>query len=123
MTRTNRDTIDAYFDAINSENWDALAELWHEDPVWRAVGARRRRGKDDVLAYYPRALSLYPDHHDEPTRVIEAGDTVTVEITFTGTTPEGKPVTFDAVDVFDLEDGMIRGFSSWFDMDELRAQL
>lgn len=123
MSRTNRETIDSYFDAINSEDWDLLAELWHDDAVWRAVAARPRKGKDDVLTYYPRVMELFPEHHDEPTHIIDAGDTITVEITFTGKTPEGKPVTFEAVDVFDLADGLITGFSSWFDMDGLRAQL
>jgi ketosteroid isomerase-like protein len=119
----NRDTIDAYFRAINSEDLNSLAGLWHKDAVWRAVAARPRRGKDEVLTYYPRVFDLYPDHHDEPTRIIEDGDTIVVEITFNGKTPEGKPITFEAIDVFDLEDGLIKRFSSWFDMDELRAQL
>ncbi len=123
MSSANREVVTAYFAAINSEDWDALAELWHDDAVWRATGARPRRGKKDVLIYYPRALALYPDHDDEPTRIIDAGDTIVVEITFTGRTPGGKPVTFEAVDVFDFEEGLIKGFSSWFDMDELRAQL
>lgn len=120
---SNRATIAQYFAAVNAEDWATLAELWHPDATWRAVGARRRSGKEDVLGYYPRAIALYPKHRDEPTRIIEAGDTVVVEITFTGETPDGKPVTFDAVDVFDLDEGLIRGFSSWFDIDELRAQL
>lgn len=123
MSRSNLEVIGAYFAAINSENWDALAELWHPDAVWRAVGARPRRGREDILTFYPRALALYPEHNDEPTRIIEKEDTIVVEITFTGKTPRGKPVTFEAVDVFDMEGGLIRRFSSWFDMDELRAQL
>lgn len=123
MSRSNRDVIGAYVAAINSENWDALAELWHPDAVWRAVGARPRRSREDILTYYPRALALYPEHHDELTRIIEGEDTIVAEITFTGKTPGGKPVTFEAVDVFDLEDGLICRFSSWFDIDELRAQL
>jgi ketosteroid isomerase-like protein len=123
MNRSNREGIEAYFAAINSENWDGLAELWDQDAEWRAVGARPRHGKEDVLTYYPRALALYPEHHDDPTRIIEDGDTIVVEISFTGVTPEGKPVTFEAVDVFDFKDGLIRTFSSWFDMDLLRAQL
>ena len=123
MIGSNRDTITAYFAAINAEDWDALSALWHDDAVWRAVGARPRRGKEDLLTYYPKALALYPEHHDEPTRIIESGDTIVVEVTFSGRTPEGTPITFDAVDMFDLEDGLITRFSSWFDMDHLRSQL
>ena len=119
----NLDVIDRYFAAINSEDWPALALLWHRDVEWRATGARPRRGKEDVLTYYPRALALYPKHHDDPARIIDAGETITVEIVFTGETRDAKPIRFDAVDVFDFEDGLIRGFSSWFDLDELRGQL
>ncbi len=118
----NRETIEAYFNAINSEDFDTLASLWHPDAEWRAVAARPRRGKDDVVTYYPKVFELYPEHHDEPTRIIEDGDTIVVEISFNGKTPAGKPITFEAIDVFDLEDGLIKRFSSWFDMDELRAQ-
>ena len=56
-------------------------------------------------------------------RIIDAGETVTVEIVFTGKSLDDKPIRFDAVDVFDFEGGLIRRFSSWFDIDELRAQL
>ncbi len=120
---SNIASIEAYFAAINAEDYDALGELWHPDATWRAVGARPRAGKEDVLTYYPKALALYPTHHDEATRIIEAGDTILVEITFTGATPEGKTITFDAIDVFDFEDGLIKGFSSWFDIDHIRSQL
>jgi ketosteroid isomerase-like protein len=123
MTSTNIDVIHRYFAAINAEDWEALARLWHPEAEWRATGARRRDGKDDLLTYYPRALALYPQHHDDPVRIIDAGETVTVEIVFTGRTRDDKPVRFDAVDVFDFEGGLIRRFSSWFDIDELRAQL
>jgi ketosteroid isomerase-like protein len=123
MTRTNRDVVNAYFAAINSEDYDALPGLFHEDAVWRATAARSRRGRDDVVTYYPRALALFPEHYDDPTRFIEEADTIVVEITFTGKTPDGMPVMFEAIDVFDFEDGYIKGFSSWFDMDELRAQM
>ena len=51
MTSANIDVIHRYFAAINAEDWDALARLWHPDAEWRATGARRRNGKDDLLTY------------------------------------------------------------------------
>lgn len=123
MADSNIEVINRYFASINAEDWDGLAVLWHPEVDWRATGARRRSGKDDVLSYYPRALALYPTHHDEPVRIIDAGETITVEIVFTGKTRDGKAIRFDAIDVFDFERGLIRRFSSWFDMDQLREQL
>ncbi|GIU93482.1 MAG: hypothetical protein KatS3mg011_2388 [Acidimicrobiia bacterium] len=81
-----------YFDAINREDWDKLASLWVEDAELRVVGARPRKGRDDVLGYYPRALALYPEHHDDPYRISVAGEVVTVEIAFRGKTADGKEV-------------------------------
>jgi hypothetical protein len=45
------------------------------------------------------------------------------EVTFSGTTADGRDVTFDAVDVFDLEDGLIRRFSNWYDIAYARRVL
>ena len=40
-----------YFDSINTENWDKLAALWTDDAELDVVGARPRRGREDVLTY------------------------------------------------------------------------
>jgi len=120
---SNVDVIQRYFAAVNAEDWEALREVWHPDVVWRAIAARRRSGIDDVMTYYPRALAPYPVHYDDPVRVIDAGETVTVEIEFTGESDTGKTVRFDAVDIFDFVDGKIIKFSSWFDIEDLRSQM
>ena len=117
------DLITRYFNAVNDEDWNALREMWHPDIEWRTTAARPRRGIDDVMAYYPRALALYPKHHDDPVRFIDAGDTVTVEIEFTGESRDGRPIRFDAIDIFDFVDGKIVGFSSWFDIDQIPPQM
>ncbi len=114
--------IERYIAGINSENWDGLAELWHDDAESKVTASRSRSRKEDVLAYYPKALAPLPKRWDEPTKVIVAGDTVTVEMDFAGETADGKSVEFEAVDSFDLEDGKIRRFSSWFDIDVIRRQ-
>lgn len=109
------DTIDRYFAAVNSDDWAAMAQLWHPDGQLRAVGAPVRRGRDEVLAHYPAVLAGFRRHHDEPTRVIRAGATVVVEIRFSGETTAGRRVEFDAVDVFDLDGALITHLSSWYD--------
>lgn len=112
-----------YFDAINREDFEKLASLWSDDAELRVVAARPRKGKEDVVGYYPKALAAYPEHHDEPKRISVAGDVVTVEIAFRGRTTEGRVVEFDAVDVFDLKDGKLWKMSSWFDIEDVRRQL
>lgn len=114
MTRLP-EPVRAYFEHLNADDWDAFGDLWTDDAELRAVGFRPCRGRQEVLAYYPSVLRSYRSHHDEVTRAVDAGETVTVEIHFHGETTEGRPVEFDAVDVFDLRDGRIRALSSWYD--------
>ncbi|MQA12655.1 MAG: DUF4440 domain-containing protein [Pseudonocardiaceae bacterium] len=109
------DVISRYFAAVNTDDWAAMATLWHPDGELHAAGTPPRRGRDEVLGHYPAVLAGYRRHHDEPVRVIPAGDTVVVEIHFTGETTAGRRVEFDAVDVFDLTDGVITRLSSWYD--------
>lgn len=115
--------IRTYFEAINSEDWERLATVWHEDAELRAVGARPRRGRAEIGAYFPKTLAPWRRHLDDPVRVAVAGDVVTVEIHFVGSTDDGRAVEFDAVDVFDLEAGRIRRLSTWYDVDAVRRRL
>ena len=115
MTGPGSDPVSAYFDAVNAEDWDALAGLWEPDAGLYATGARPRHGREAVLAYYLRVLAGYAEHVDRPGRRITEASTVVVEISFTGRTSQGRPVAFDAIDVFDLSGPRIRRLSTWFD--------
>jgi ketosteroid isomerase-like protein len=112
-----------FFEALNAEDFVRLAGLWTEAAELIAVGSRPRRGVDDVLAYYYPLFGPWAEHTDQPTRWIVAGDTVVVEVHFTGVTQEGRQLEFDAVDVFDLEDGAIARLSTWYDLAWVRKQL
>jgi ketosteroid isomerase-like protein len=114
----------AYFDGINGEDYAAVAALFAPDGELIAPGTEPRRGPAAIAEYFAAALRPYPEHLDDPTRFIHAGDTVTVEIHFTGRMASGAPLEFDAVDVFDFgADGLIRRLSSWYDSYAVRAQL
>jgi ketosteroid isomerase-like protein len=120
---TNEQAVRRYFECIDNEDWAGLRSLFAPAATLRAVGARPRSGVDEIVDYYERALRPWTHHTDNPTRIVAAGDTFTVEVTFTGETPDGRTVTFDAVDIFDLSDGSIVAFSSWYDTDYARRQL
>ena len=109
------DPVSAYFDAINAEDWDALAGLWEPDAELYPAGGRPRHGREAIGAYYPRLLAGWAAHTDQPGRRITEASTVVVEIAFTGTTREGRSVAFDAVDIFDLAGPRIRRLSIWYD--------
>jgi ketosteroid isomerase-like protein len=118
-----RRAIATYFSSINGEDWDLLATIFHADAELIAPGTAPRRGGAGVASYYDDALRPYPEHRDEPTRVIYAGDVVTVEIHFDGRLANGRPMSFDAVDVFDFADGRVRRLSSWYDSHGVRQML
>lgn len=115
--------IQRYFECLNTEAWEAMGQIWHEDAELRAVGARPRRGREEVVDYFRNLFNPWPEHRDEATRVVVAGSVATVEVSFTGTTADGRTVSFDAVDVFDIEDGLIKRLSNWYDIDFARRKL
>ncbi len=114
--RTPEEVARAYFEAVNSRQWDDLAGLFAADAELRPVGARVRSGRDDIAAYYPPLLAGFTTSYDDPRALHVAGDVVTAEIAFTGTTVAGREVAFDAVDVFRVHDGKIASLRILYDM-------
>jgi uncharacterized protein len=118
-----REIVQAYFDRLNAEDWDGLAELFHPEAELEAPGFPRQKGREAVSTYFRSALSIYPEHFDDPVRVIVAGDTATVDIHYEGKLANGHQLSFDAVDVFDFRDGLIYQETSWYDSYEVRRAL
>lgn len=118
------DVITEYFATINRDDFTATAELFASNGVLVAPGFTPISGRERVSAYYGKALRLYPEHRDTPTRTIVAGQTATVEIHFNGRLADGGEIDFNAVDVFDFdEQGLIVRMSSWYDSHAVRTQL
>jgi ketosteroid isomerase-like protein len=120
---TNEEVVRRYFYCLDHEDWVQMRELWHDDGTLRAVGARPRDGIEDVMNLFGKLFVPWPKHCDEPTRIVHGGDTVLVEVTFTGTTGDGREVSFDAIDVFDLRDGKIGRMTNWYDTAYARKML
>lgn len=114
------ETVRAYFQCLDDENWSRMRGLWHPQGEMLAVGARPRAGLEDVMSLLEKLFVPWRRHRDRPDRVIVSGNTVTVEVVFTGTTRDGREASFDAVDVFDFEDGLIRRLTNWYDIDRAR---
>jgi hypothetical protein len=103
MREEQQRVVDAYFDGVNADRFEDVAALFAPDAELIAPGVKPRRGPEQIAPYFARALSAYPGHHDQPTRVVHAENTATVEIRFTGELDNGAPLEFDAVDVFDFD--------------------
>src|ERR1700734_3780333 len=85
----SEEVVLAYFVCLDTEDWERMRTLWHPDAELRAVAARPRNGLDEVIGYFSKLFVPWPHHTDRPTRVLNCGDTFVVEVTFTGTTPDG----------------------------------
>lgn len=110
-----RAVVVKYFDCVNSDDFEGLAALFHEDASSRPVDAPPLVGRDAVLSMYPQVLAPFPAHLDDPVRILVSGQTAAVDIHFTGTMTDGKVIEFDAVDVIECEDGRIKRISYWYD--------
>jgi ketosteroid isomerase-like protein len=124
MSEEQQRIVDAYFDAVNADRFADVAALFAPDAQLIAPGVRPRRGPEEIAPYFAEALSGYPVHHDDPTRVVHADATTTVEIHFTGALDNGAPLEFDAVDVFDFDDaGRIARLLTVYDSQLVRTRL
>lgn len=119
------DTVRRYFTAVNADRFDELADLFADTIVIEMGSAIPRHGIADALAYYPKALADLPVHEDDPVSVTSSADgrRVAVEIAFSGTTGDGRPVKFTAVDLFDLDDAGRIVVRSIYDTATVREQL
>ena len=120
---TNEEAVRKYFVCLDTEDWSTMRTLWTANCDLRAVGARPRHGVDEMIGYFSNLFSPWPSHTDAPIRLIVCGDTIVAEVTFSGMTPDGREVSFDAVDVFDLRDGRISKLSNWYDIAYARRVL
>jgi uncharacterized protein (TIGR02246 family) len=114
--------VDTYFSALNSEDWPTFVALWAPDGVFQTVGARPRRGGDEIAAFLKRLFTLWTTHDDRPVHVLVAPDqsSASVEILFSGTTASGVAVSFEAVDLFDFVDGRVTRVRSFYDLERTR---
>jgi ketosteroid isomerase-like protein len=120
---TTEETVRDYFRCLDQEDWEGMRRLWTEDAELRAVGGRPRSGREEVLGFFEKLFAPWTAHEDRPTRLIIAGDVVTAEVLFLGTTAEGREVNFEAIDLFDLHDGQIARMSNWYDIAYARKAL
>ena len=75
------------------------------------------------MDYFENLLAGFAEGTDRPTRFLVSGSSVVAEIDFDGRTVGGRPVTFSAVDVFDIFDGKIKSLSIWYDSLDVARQV
>lgn len=116
----SRAAVEGYFAAINSDSFADLCAVFAPEVEIHTVGAEPVVGREAALAHFPAVLSGYATHDDRVTRWIEgvddaSEDAIVCTIAFTGTLADGREIRFDALDVFDVRDGLITRVTTWYD--------
>jgi taurine dehydrogenase small subunit len=104
--------LEAFADAWNRHDVDALMSMMTDDGVFEAsagneVNGQRHEGPRAVRASYEAVFALYPDAHWGNARHFVKGTRGVSEWTFTGTLKDGRRVEVTGCDLFTFRNGKI----------------
>ena len=116
---TQTTALQAFLDAFNAHDIDAIMSLLTEDCVFDmprgpAPGGRRLTGKEQVRAGIQSRFDAIPDIQYVDDRHWTSGDRGVSEWTIRGTQATGEPIEVRGCDLFEFTDGKIsRKDSFW----------
>jgi steroid delta-isomerase-like uncharacterized protein len=112
IPRVTTETLQAFADAWNRHDVDALMSLMTQDCVFEAsagsdVFGTRYAGREAVRAGFAEVWATFPDAHWGDAHHFVCGDRGVSEWTFTGTRADGTRVEVHGCDVFTFRGGKI----------------
>jgi ketosteroid isomerase-like protein len=106
----------AYFSAVNETRLDELALVFAEKARLEFPQQEPIQGRKAIREFYAGVLQFYPERFDKVTRYFADGQGgVAAEIHFEGKTLTGRPVVFDAVDLFRTSGAEIQELRIFYD--------
>ena len=118
-TSTEEQTLQAFLDAFNAHDVDAIMSFFTEDcvlemPRGPAPGGRRLVGKEQVRQGIQSRLDGIPDIRYEDDRHFVSGERGASEWTIRGTQVSGEPIEVRGCDLIEFAGGKIaRKDSFW----------
>jgi ketosteroid isomerase-like protein len=107
-TEQTRALVEAYDDAWNRQDLDAIDALQTDDVVFENhTACERAEGAAAVRAHIGGIFERWPTLRFRGRRLYVADDFAVSEWTATATRPDGTQLEWDGVDVFPLRDGKI----------------
>jgi steroid delta-isomerase-like uncharacterized protein len=111
-TQVTTEMLQAFADAWNRHDADALTSFMTDDCVFEAsagaeVCGARYVGSEAVRAGFAEVWAVYPDARWADARHFVHGDRGVSEWTFTGTKVDGTRIEVQGCDVFTFRDGKI----------------
>ena len=112
ITQVTTDMLQAFADAWNRHDVDALMSFMTDDCVFEAsagpdVCGTLYEGREAVRAGFSEVWATYPDAHWGNARHFVCGNRGVSEWIFTGTRADGTRVEVNGCDVFTFRDGKI----------------
>lgn len=109
----NGDRITRMFAAIDSRNWDDLADLLHSEIVYDRPGFDAFLGRDRVMRFYMHERIIIDGYHTIDGVIVE-GERVAAWGWIEAVRDDGEPLTLGFSDVYLFEVGKIRTRRSHF---------
>ncbi|HKG24479.1 MAG TPA: nuclear transport factor 2 family protein [Thermomicrobiales bacterium] len=104
-------TINAFNDALNRHDVDAVMALTTDDCVfentWPAPDGERYEGQPAVRAFWERLIAESPSAHFEIEELFASGDRATQRWRYTWVDSQDVPGHIRGVDVFRIRDGKV----------------
>jgi len=112
MTQVTVEMLQAFADAWNAHDIEALMRFMHDECVFLAAAGplacgARHVGREAVRQAFQSAWENFPDAQWRNARHFVAGDRGVSEWTFTGTDADGTRLEVDGVDLFTFREGKI----------------
>ena len=112
ITEVTTENLQAFADAWNRHDVDALMSFMTDDCVFEAsagpdVAGTRSVGRAAVRAAYAEVFATFPDAHWAEATHFVSGDRGVSEWVFTGTRSDGTRVEVQGCDLFRFRDGKI----------------
>ncbi len=124
---TTGDVIHRHYAALQSRDWDAFEETYAASAVYRDPHVRAS-GRGAILDRARQLEAPFSEGHTDLQRLRECDDFVVAEWTYTGANhasialpsgvelpATGRQVSLQGVSMFDLENGLIRAETSYWD--------
>ncbi|MGA9640288.1 MAG: nuclear transport factor 2 family protein [Terriglobales bacterium] len=122
--KENLPVVQKYFASLNETRLDDLGTVFAEEATLRFPTYEPIRGRAAIQSFYTAVLKHYPKHFDNPVKFFFSDDgSVAVEIHFEGETVKGQTIVFDAVDVFEVENGRVKNLRIRYDSAKVAKML
>jgi steroid delta-isomerase-like uncharacterized protein len=122
--KRNEELIRRYFDAVARRDPEGMGECCTEDVVEEQVPLRILRGKDELVSGYRELFAAVPDLETTVSRVVADDRHAVVEWRMSGTfsgglyeglEPTGRRIELRGLDLFEIEDELIKTNTAYFD--------